>query len=119
MSDPVSYVITTQRPEILQQMLQDAGFMEYFESKVELNQLHIRGRSMGAKNKYKHFEPTIKNFSKQYPLVVEYYYGCIPDLIHIFAYKNGKCVFGEDFSYTTEQYEKLVKPSKPVKEVAV
>jgi len=109
LSDPISYKITTQRPEILQQMLKDVGYMEWFESTVKANELHIGGRTSTPKKIWGAGEDVIKNYSNQYPVVVQSWCGCVGESIKFFVYKKGKCVFSEDFSYTTEQFDEIWK----------
>lgn len=106
MSDSIRFIITTKKPKVLQQMLKDTIFMEYFESRTELNELHLyRGRTMGPEKKWKAFNAALKKFSKENPVVVHSYVGGINESQNIYAYKNGKRVFNENFSFTEEQVE--------------
>jgi len=107
MSDPISYVMTTKRPKILQQMLKDIGYMEWFESTVETNELHIGGRTSVPEKIWMGAQDVIKNYSKQYPVVVQSWCGAPGESIKFFVFKNGKLVFVEDFSYTREQLDEV------------
>lgn len=111
MSEPVSLVMTTQKPKLLQAMLKDSGFMKYFESTVQANKLHAGGRTMNPEE-CNMLESTLIKFSNVSPVVIQYYHGCVSDSQQIHAYTNGKSVFSEDFSYTENQYEEVLMTEK-------
>ena len=104
--EPVSFVMTTLKPKLLQEMLKDSGFMKYFESTIKANELHMGGRTMNFKE-CDILESTLKKFSNVSPVVVQYYHGLISDSQQIHVYKKGKSVFAENFSYTQEQFSEV------------
>jgi len=112
MSDPLSFVITTQKPKLLQEMLKESGVLGYFESTVKENQLHMSGRTNGPLGKYDNLESTFKKFSNVTPVVVCYFAGCVGESQQIHAYTKGKSIFSEDFSYTPKQFEEFMMSAK-------